>query len=191
MSNLIHTSRTELGVSNAELARRIGVTPGAVSQLERSEREGTIRWNSLERALSALGRRPQVRVVEALPGADYGAEAITNAINRALDSGDETFALRLLTRAAQVVRESPVERHDEMATRWSRIADPQWEVLFGAVYGAALAIKHKPGWAYPARLPRRWYVSQFPALRERARHTTPEALRALNIYLDERSLARA
>lgn len=189
MSNLIQTARLEQGVTNAELAQRLGVTRGAISQLERSEREGSIRWETLERALDALGRRPIVSMSETKSRRAYDAESVTDSINQALDDGDETFALRLLTRAAQVVREAGPAEADPWA-RSSRIKDAKWEALFGAVYGAALSSDDLPAWASPQRLPRRWYVSQFAPLRERAKTTTPTLLRELNIYLDANSLER-
>lgn len=189
MSNLIQTARREQGVTNAELARRLGVTPGAVSQLERSEREGSIRWESLHRALGELGRRPIISMSTASPRDAYDAEGVTDSINRALDDGDETFALRLLTRAAQAIRATPTAAGDPTA-RPSRISDPKWETLFGAVYGDALAPERRPEWASPKPLARRWYVSQFAPLRDRAKATTPGRLRELNIYLDAKSLER-
>lgn len=188
MSNLIQTARLEAGVSNAELARRLGVTAGAVSQLERSERDGSIRWETLERALSALERRPVLSMTTASKEVAYDAEAITDSINRALDDGDETFALRILTRGAQRAKASPSA--NDLSTRSSRIKDPRWEALFAAVYGDALPAEQKPAWAHPARLSRRWYVSRFAPLRERAKTTTPARLRELNIFLDARSLER-
>lgn len=191
MSNLIQTARIERGVSNAELAARLGVTPGAVSQLERSERDGSIRWESLERALGALGRRPRVELEEPAVGTDYRAEAITDAINGALDAGDDDFALRILTRAAQAVRSAQPSRADEYARRASKIKDARWETLFGAVYGEALEVDPKPEWARPRPLAKPWYVSRYPSLRERAKVSTPPWLRELNILIDERSLTRA
>lgn len=191
VSNLIQTARVEQGVTNAELARRLQVTPGAVSQLERSERDGSIRWESLERALAALGRRPRLEMHALTSTPDYGAEAITASINRALDDGDEAFALRILTRAAHVVRESTPEQAADRRRRASKVKDARWETLFGALYGDALPIERKPAWARPQPLARPWYVSRFSALRERAKTATPERLRQLNILIDERSLSRA
>jgi transcriptional regulator with XRE-family HTH domain len=188
MPNLIQTTRSRLGISNRELAERLGVTKGAVSQLERSERNGSIRWASLERALTALGHQPAV--IARKPVSPYSAEAVTEIVNHALDDGDETYALRVITRAAQAI--SGRGRHDasELAERSSAIKDPRWETLFGAIYGDALGAEPAPDWARPAPLRKRWYVSKFEPLRERAKTTTPSRLRGLNIYLDARSLER-
>ena len=191
MSNLIQTTRLRLGVTGAELALRMGITQGAVSQLERSEREGTIRLETLERALASMGRRVGYASVEESPLARYGAEAVTDDINAALDSGSETFALRVLTRAVQVITDRSDEFCEQNLARESVIKDRKWEALFGALYGQALPVKDKPTWATPRRLSRPWYVSQFEPLRERAKTSTPPELRRLNIFVDERSLSRA
>lgn len=47
--------RVEQGVTVRELARRLSVTPGAISQMERSEAAGTIGVGTLRRAVEALG----------------------------------------------------------------------------------------------------------------------------------------
>lgn len=190
MSNLIQTTREELGLTGSQLAARLGTTAAAVSQLERSERDGTIKLASLRRALTAMGRRPIIDVAVDTPGAEYSPDALTDAINTALDQGDETFALRLLTRGAQVARSNPGVT-SETTSRTSRIKDPKWEALFLAIYGEALPEPMRMRLGEPRPLERRWYVSKYPPLRERAKHSTPQMLRDLNIYLDDRSLARA
>ena len=50
----IKTLRTALGMSGAQLGRRLGVSQPAVSQLEKAEMEGTISVENLRRAASAL-----------------------------------------------------------------------------------------------------------------------------------------
>jgi transcriptional regulator with XRE-family HTH domain len=49
--------RLSKGISVRELSRRLSVTPGAISQMERSEATGTIRIDTLRRAITALGER--------------------------------------------------------------------------------------------------------------------------------------
>lgn len=51
----IRRVRTAKGIGVRELARRMNVTPGAVSQWERSEANRTIQVDTLQRALMALG----------------------------------------------------------------------------------------------------------------------------------------
>lgn len=190
MSDLIRSSREQLGLTGAQLAERLGVTVGAVSQLERSERAGSIKIESLERALSALGRRLTIGTTERSPYAAFTPAAVTDEVNTALDRGDGSYALRLITHAADVVKKAGDRFSDEdLQDRPSEIKDRRWEQLFRAVYGAAIAPARRPSWTTAMRLPRRWYVSRFAPLRERAKTSTPPRLRELNIYIDERSLA--
>ncbi|OJX73006.1 helix-turn-helix transcriptional regulator [Leifsonia sp. 71-9] len=192
MSDLIRSTRASLGVTGGELAERLGITVGAVSQMERAEREGRIRLGTLRRALNALGRQLMLDETPESAYSRFGAERTTEAMQAALDDGDEAYALRLLTQAAQVVRDHGAALSDrELESRPSRLADRRWETLFRAVYGRALPANRRPAWAVPQRLPRRWYVSQFESLRRRADRSTPTDLRELNILIDERSLMRA
>lgn len=190
MSDLIRTTREELGLSGTVLAERLGVTVGAISQMERSEREGRIKLETLERALGAMGRRLSLATAPAGTYADYTPAAVTDQVNDALDDRDGSYALRLITHAASVLRDDAGELTDaELRDRPSQIKDPRWEQLFRAVYGEAIPPERRPGWATPSKLNRRWYVSRFAPLRESAKTSTPERLRDLNIYIDEISLS--
>jgi transcriptional regulator with XRE-family HTH domain len=51
----IQEARLRRGIGVRALARLAGVTPGAVSQWENSERQGTLRDATLQRALEAMG----------------------------------------------------------------------------------------------------------------------------------------
>lgn len=190
MSDLIRTTREELGVTGADLAERLGVTVGAISQMERSEREGRIKLETLERALDAMGRRLSISTSLDSPYAEYTPAAVTDRVNDALDERDGSYALRLISHAASVLKDEPDKLTDaELRTRPSQIKDGRWEQLFRAVYGDAIPEVRRPDWATPARLKRRWYVSRFPPLREKAKTSTPESLRKLNIYIDANSLS--
>ncbi|BDZ54043.1 helix-turn-helix domain-containing protein [Agromyces marinus] len=190
MSDLIRTTREELGLTGAELAERLGVTAGAISQMERSERDGRIRLDTLERALAALDRRLDLGATPAAAYADYTPAALTDQVNDALDDRDGSYALRLITHAASVVRDDAEKLSDaELERRPSQIKDARWEQLFRAVYGDAIPERRRPDWARPDRLNRRWYVSRFAPLREKAKTSTPQRLRDLNIFIDENSLS--
>lgn len=192
MSDLIRSARRRAGLTGTELADRLGVSVAAVSQMERSERDGRIQIHTLERALDAMGERLQFAAKPQSPLDAYAPESVTKELNKALDSRDTAFALRLLTRAASVVRENAHSfEQAELEYRPSELADRRWEQLFRALYGDALPAERRPTWALPERLDRRWYVSQFAPLRERAKESTPQRLRELNIFIDERSLTRA
>jgi len=54
VSNLIERTRKATGVTQAVLAKRLGVTPGAVSQCENAERRGSISLDTLRRTLEAM-----------------------------------------------------------------------------------------------------------------------------------------
>jgi transcriptional regulator with XRE-family HTH domain len=54
-SSSIKRARFESGVTVYELAKRLGISPGAVSHMERSEQHGGIQVGTLNRALTALG----------------------------------------------------------------------------------------------------------------------------------------
>jgi predicted DNA-binding mobile mystery protein A len=51
----IRAVRNALGMSGADLAARLQVTPASVSDIERSESQGSIRLDTLERAAEAMG----------------------------------------------------------------------------------------------------------------------------------------
>ena len=190
MSDLIRTTRDELGLTGADLADRLGVTVGAVSQMERSEREGSIKLATLDRALGALGRRLSIDAAPAGAYADYTPAAVTDQVNDALDDRDGSYALRLITHASSVLRDEADKLSDaELRRRPSQIKDARWEQLFRALYGDAIPEQRRPDWATPSKLNRRWYVSRFAPLREKAKTETPDRLRALNIYIDANSLS--
>ena len=64
---LIQEERIVQGLTQADLARRLGVSASAVSQAEKAEAEGTITLNTLSRFLSALGRVPSVLAAPSAP----------------------------------------------------------------------------------------------------------------------------
>ena len=190
MTDLIRTAREELGLTGSDLAERLGVTVGAISQMERSERVGRIKLETLERALDAMGRRLSIGMSPDSAYADYTPAAVTDQINIALDERDTSYALRLISHAASVLKDEPDKITDtELRTRPSQIKDARWEQLFRAVYGDAIPAERRPEWAKPAKLNRRWYVSRFAPLREKAKISTPDRLRELNIYIDANSLS--
>ena len=55
MSDMIRSAHQRAGLSMVDLAARLGVSESAISQMEPSEREGTIRVTTMNRALEALG----------------------------------------------------------------------------------------------------------------------------------------
>ncbi|MGV8883971.1 MAG: helix-turn-helix domain-containing protein [Microbacteriaceae bacterium] len=193
MASTIKSTRLRQGVSVNELASRLKVTPSAISQLERSEAEGSIKLSSVKGALAELGVDLRITVEPVGDSSRYApyrvAEAMTDSL---LVKNDPTFALRLLTHSAQEIRDNP----DSLSRAQLEIAPtplphPGWDTLMRAIYARSMPSSFTPAWTRTERLAEPWYVSQFPALRERAKRSTPDYLRRLNIFIDERSLSRA
>lgn len=192
MSEIIRSTRKAGGVSVNELASRLNVTPGAISQMERSESEGTIKLLTLRRALEALGEELLITSTKRSPLSRYAPARLASSLAKAIDQGDETFALRLLTEATTAMRENPEEiTREELESAPTSLPDPKWDQFFRAMYRQAMPAGLQPAWTSPRRLAQPWFISKYPILRERARTTTPAFLRDLNIYIDERSLSLA
>jgi transcriptional regulator with XRE-family HTH domain len=194
MSDLIRTARRRAELTGGQLGERLGITAGAVSQMERSERRGMIQLDTLRRALAAMGQELLVDSADSDPYSAYAPERVTDEINRALDDGRPELALRVLSHAARVIAENPSRFTQEaLERRPSQIGDFRWEQLFRVVIGDAIGVdRARPRWAEPTRLSRAWYpFGNYASLKERARSSTPARLRRLNIMLDERSLSRA
>lgn len=193
MSTLIRDTMNTSGTSGAELARRLQVTPGAVSQLLRSEEDSTIKLASLKRAMSALGKEVVLEAVDSTtPAARFSPDGVARAMGDALLEHDQTFALRLLTQAVQKIAAEPsLADHPLFAHSPRALPDPRWNTLFRAHYAHALPSRITERWAPSAPLPEPWFVSEFESLRERARTRTPEHLSRMNVFIDEQSLRRA
>jgi transcriptional regulator with XRE-family HTH domain len=181
-------------MTGAQLAERLGITVGAVSHMEQSERRGAIQLDTLRRAPAAMGQDLRLDAVDRDPYAAFAPANVTDEINQALDEDRPEFALRALTYAASMIAEHP-ERfsREALERRPSAVGDHRWEQLFRAVIGDAIPDdRARPSWAAPTRLPRAWYpFGKYASLKERAKASTPERLRKLNIMIDERSLSRA
>jgi transcriptional regulator with XRE-family HTH domain len=193
MASTIKSTRIAAGISVNELARRLHVTPSAVSQLERSELEGTIKINSLREALAALGANLRITSGAESRMSKYAPYRVAESMAESLLTGrDETFALRLLTHATKELSDNADEIDpSEIALAPTPLPDRGWDTLMRAEYARAIPAGKRPAWTRTERLAEPWFVSDFPILRERAKTTTPSYLRRLNIFIDERSLARA
>ncbi|MHB1173048.1 MAG: helix-turn-helix domain-containing protein [Lacisediminihabitans sp.] len=192
MTDTIRSTRKSQGISVNEFAARLGVTAGAISQLERSEREGTIKLQTLGIALTALGQELLISSTPRSPLSSHAPARIASSLSRAIDQGDTAFALRLITHAAQSIRENENEiSREELEFAPPMLPDPRWNQFFRAMYREAIRTAPKPSWTRTTKLAEPWFISEYPALQDRARRTTPEFLRKLNIFIDERSLTRA
>lgn len=192
MASIIKSTRRSIGMSVNELARRLGVTPSAISQLERSEADGTIKLNSLRDALAAMGATLRMTAGFESTMTEYAPYKVAETLaDTLLHQKDHTFALRLLTQATQELNEHPEAfEPTDLEIAPTPLPDRRWDTLMRALYARSFP-KHKPAWVKPEKLAEPWFVSQFPSLQERAKKNTSEDLRRLNIFIDERSLSRA
>lgn len=193
MASTIKSTRLAAGISVNELAKRLGVTPSAVSQLERSESEGTIKLNSLREALAAMGANLRLTAGAENRMSRYAPYRVAESIADSLiSSKDSTFPLRLLTHATKELRDNAeIVDPSEIALAPTVLPDKRWDTLMRASFAHALPQSKRPAWTKARKLAEPWFVSDFPALQERAKETTPDHLRRLNIFIDGRSLSRA
>lgn len=125
MSNTIRSTRKSLGLTVYDLANRLGVTAGAVSQLERSEVAGTIKLSSLRSALRAMHRDVELTV--------RNEGMVSGEPQRTLERREERISLQIHRLLAQKVLDDPethlraaasnIERmrekvHGTMAQQW-------------------------------------------------------------------------
>ncbi|HEX4059017.1 MAG TPA: hypothetical protein VHX87_11980 [Galbitalea sp.] len=104
-ASTIRRARARGGVGLRELARRLGVTPKAVSDWEKSEELGTVQVNTINRALNALGEDVVIgsrrRIAEnSQSQLDRREERVTRELHRAV-------ALKLVEDPEAVLRVVP------------------------------------------------------------------------------------
>lgn len=193
MASTIKSTRLASGISVNELAKRLGVTPSAISQLERSESEGTIKLNSLREALAAMGANLRLTAGAENRMSRYAPYRVAESLAESLiSSRDSTYPLRLITHAAKELSDNAdLVDPSEIDLAPTALPDKRWDTLMRASFANALPRSKRPAWTKTTKLAEPWFISEFPALRERATKTTPDYLRRLNIFIDERSLSRA
>jgi predicted DNA-binding mobile mystery protein A len=109
----VRAIRDALGMTTAQLARRIGVTQSRIPILERAEANGTITLKSLERAAEALG----CRVVYAL--------VPDNSLAQTLQRRAEQVADRQLNAVGQTMKleDQAVDDADARASQYARLVE--------------------------------------------------------------------
>ncbi|WP_448003348.1 hypothetical protein [Agromyces bauzanensis] len=116
MNGLIERTMARHGIGVRELARRLDVTPGAVTAYKRSERNGKIGIDTLNRVLAAMGEtaavdvRPQARPANPRPRAPFARreDRVAYELHRAV-------AKRLLEDREAVIAKVP-EQVERMRT---------------------------------------------------------------------------
>lgn len=191
MTDTIRSARLRAGVTMADLAGRLGVSESAVSQMERSEREGTIRLSTLSRALDALGEDLVMTTTARSRVSRYAPARLAHEIATALGADEPGTALRLLTQSAEHLRENRASfEPDEIAAPPIRLADPAWDIFARALYGRALG-RSAPTWTKVKPLAQPTYLLDEPVFRARADRDPDPEMRRLNILIDGRSFSRA
>jgi transcriptional regulator with XRE-family HTH domain len=138
----IRSERLLRDIGVRELARRLGVSPGAVSQWERGEERGTIRRSTLEKALRGIDphldvTEPKHRVQPApfqRREQRVSYELHREIAKRLIDSPDEVLSAvgPNIERMRQVVR-GP--RAHEWLDEWQRLAKGDLGTLIGVMLG--------------------------------------------------------
>lgn len=85
--------RNALGMTTAQLARRLGVSQPRIVELEQSEANGTVTLNTLQRAAEALGCRLVYVLVPERPLADTVRERAESIADRQLTDVEHTMRL--------------------------------------------------------------------------------------------------
>lgn len=132
MTDLIRAARKKQDLTIYQLAQRLGVTAGAVSQLERSEREGTIKIGTLRRALQSLGEDIEMKAKPITMKSKHlmSARSAAEAINAELLAGDDDAALRLTSQAVDHFRQATTSNEiADFLRKPPRIADNKWDTL--------------------------------------------------------------
>jgi len=162
----IASTRREVGWSQADLARRLGVTPASVSHWENHERNGTIRLATLDRALRAMRRRLATFAALDTPAIDVWWDRAAFAGVPEVGRGTERAAwrARVRVRTPAIVADALVERNQlSLADLWvaaeghmiatSQVRD-YWHVVdIARDYDRAVAGIDDPEWQAVAVMP--------------------------------------
>ena len=118
----LRTFRKALGMTLADLGRRMGSSPSAVSQLENAERQGTVTLSTLQSAADALDCELVYRLVPRRSLQAFLEREAERAARREVDRVRHTMSLE-----AQEISEEEIENQVEertenlMASNWRRI----------------------------------------------------------------------
>lgn len=89
----VRAIRQALGMTTAQLAKRMGVPQPRIVEMERGEAEGKITVRSLERAAEALGCRLVYVLVPSQPLTKTIEERAAQVANRQLEAVEQTMRL--------------------------------------------------------------------------------------------------
>lgn len=89
----VRAIRDALGMTTAQLAKRLGISQPSVVELEHSEAAGTVTLNTLQRAAEALGCRLVYTLVPTAPLADTVMARARLVAERQLGQVEQTMRL--------------------------------------------------------------------------------------------------
>jgi predicted DNA-binding mobile mystery protein A len=118
--------RDALGLTTAQFARRLGVSQPRITELEKSEVNGTVTLNTLQRAAEALGCRLVYALVPEKPLAETVRERAELLAQRGLAAVEHTMRLE-----DQSVKEKAAAKElrrqfiDELLRRPARLWDDE------------------------------------------------------------------
>ena len=161
MTNMIHEARKRNRITIYELAKRLQITAGAVSHLEKSERAGTIKIATLKRVLQAIGEDLEMTSTPVTMKSRHlmSARTAAEAISSELRAGDSDAALRLTVQAIDHFRQAttPSEIADFLQEP-SPIEDAKWDLLLATAirWEAKRRAINPPGWTERQPLTAEW-----------------------------------
>jgi predicted DNA-binding mobile mystery protein A len=120
----IRAIRDALGMSGADLARRLGVSQPTITQLEKSETAGTIQLDTLRRVAAAMDCRLVYALVpnESLDG--IVRRRARSVAERELAATDQSMRLEAQTPPAELRDDLVAERAEELIDTRRLWADP-------------------------------------------------------------------
>jgi predicted DNA-binding mobile mystery protein A len=116
--------RDALGMTTAQLGRRLGVSQPRIVELEQSEVSGSVSLNTLQRAAEALGCRLVYAIVPEKPLADTVRERAEEIANRRSSSVEHTMRLEdQAVKDKTAARELRQQMIEELLRRPARLWD--------------------------------------------------------------------
>ena len=197
MSEMIRQARKRHGLTIYELATRLSITAGAVSQIEKSERDGVIRLSTLQKALGVLGEEVQmsVRAMTMSSRRLMSARAAAASINAELELGDTDAALRLTAQAIEHFRLASTSNEiADFLRKPTPIADARWNNLLATAvrWDAQRRGIAAPEWTRQPPLEQEWMpginTDPSPKYKDYIRANAEPAFLAQNILMRERDL---
>lgn len=190
----LRAARVELGLSQADVADRIGTTQSAIARLESGQSDP--RLSTLERYARAVGVEP---VFEAGRTGTPTLERTAEEVRASLKAEDSSEALRHVIQFLD-----DIDGADRAAVRRAVRVEPdgtgdeRWDALLAGIaeYASRRAGLSTPGWASaPGRFLRRfWFVVEelmgrpMPGLAALAAGSAPPELASRGVFLDRASL---